>query len=373
VKFAILRPYGADGTRWTSLINNLNHDDQDIHFIPEYGNIYQRTYGYEPFLAYYGDEDCYVVQPFVKRLLNELPFLKEQHITESYFDISNPYGYGGPVFRCGSSAERLALYRDFDQQLIRYCEKKMIASEFTSLHPFLRNHEVILASGLIEVTRSKELVYLDLTLSEEELWAGLNRGHRSSINKARKNGVTIDKVICSPGNIRVFNRLYIQTMERNNATERWFFPDGYFQNCFEQLGVGRISLFFASVNNEIAAAYLLMHDFTNAYYHFGGSDERFYDLRPNNLLMYEIALWLKQQGYLRYHLGGGVSSKVDDSLLRFKSGFSNKKAVLYTYGRIHHRQTYDYLCELKKKHELAKFGIVSGSDYFPLYRRQGEL
>lgn len=369
MKFLILHPYGAEKNRWASLINYLNLQDRDIHFIPEYGTIYQRTYGQEPFLAFYGDESRYVVQPFVKRLLNELPFLKDQNITEPYFDISNPYGYGGPVFCCKSREEKLALYRDFNEHLTRYCEEEKIASEFTSLHPFLRSHEVLQSSGLVELIKSKEVVYLDLTLSQEKLLAGLNRGHRSSINKARKHGIIIDKVECLPENFRIFNRLYNQTMERNHAAQRWFLPDDYFQNCFEQLGPRRVSLFFASVNNEVASAYFLMHDFSNAYYHFGGSDERFYDLRPNNLLMFEIALWLKQQGYLRYHLGGGVSSATDDSLLRYKMGFSDKRAKLYTYGRVHHVGTYEHLCSLKIDYEKSMFGTTIQSDFFPLYRR----
>jgi lipid II:glycine glycyltransferase (peptidoglycan interpeptide bridge formation enzyme) len=122
------------------------------------------------------------------------------------------------------------------------------------------------------------------------------------------------------------------------------------------------------VKGEVASAYLLMHDFSTAYYHFGGSDDRFYNLRPNNLLLFETALWAKRIGFRHYHLGGGVSSTADDSLLRYKAGFSDRRAKLYTYGRVHSRSVYDRLCELKISHERS-VGQINDSDYFPLYRR----
>lgn len=369
MKFAILKSYGTDAVYWSSLINKLKAEDRDIHFLPEYGSIYQKTYGYEPYLAFYGDEERFVIQPFVRRLLNELPFLKEQQVTEPYYDIANPYGYGGPVCRCSSRQEALTLFEEFDRHVSEYCEEELIASEFTSLHPLLRNHEVISASGRVELVHSKEVVYFDLSLSEEKLWRGLNRGHRSSINKARRSGVTIEKLAPTPEIFKAFNRLYLQTMRRKKAAPRWFFPEAYFQNCFELLGPDRVSLFLAHVNGEVASAHLLMHDFATAYYHFGGSDDRFHEFRPNNILMYEVALWAKRQGYLRYHLGGGVSSASDDSLLRYKSSFSDRRASLYAYGRIHHKQTYEHLCELKRNHETATKGALSRSLYFPLYRR----
>jgi hypothetical protein len=44
----------------------------------EYGAIYRATYGCQPLLAVLGDERRFVVQPFVKRPLNDLPFLKDR-------------------------------------------------------------------------------------------------------------------------------------------------------------------------------------------------------------------------------------------------------------------------------------------------------
>ena len=81
-------------------------------------------------------------------------------------------------------------------------------------------------------------------------------------------------------------------------------------------------------------------------------------------------MWAKGSGNRIYHLGGGVGSGPDDSLLRFKAGFGGREATLYTYGRVHDRALYGRLCELKMSFERARLGRVLDDDYFPLYRRE---
>jgi hypothetical protein len=158
-------------------------------------------------------------------------------------------------------------------------------------------------------------------------------------------------------------------MVRRNAAARWFVPDTFFSDCCKHLGRGRVSLFFAFVGSVVECAYLLMHDFGVAYYHFAGTRAQFPDLRANNLTMYETALWAQKAGYGRYYLGGGVTSDERDTLLRFKSGFSNLHLPLYTYFCIRDKAVYDRLCARKRAYELATAGAESQSDFVPLYRR----
>jgi lipid II:glycine glycyltransferase (peptidoglycan interpeptide bridge formation enzyme) len=206
-------------------------------------------------------------------------------------------------------------------------------------------------------------------MDEDEIWRSISRGHRSSIQKAKKSGVRIERTEPTPHALTVFNSLYYRTMQRNGAAERWFFPQDYFSNCLECLGEDRATLFFAYLDDKVVSAYLVIHDFSTAYYHFGGSDDGYFDFKPNNLLMYETAMWAKQKGYSRYHLGGGVTSSPSDNLFAFKVRFSGKTAGLYTYSCILHEQTYSELCSYKIAYEEHIFGHSLSSDYFPLYRR----
>lgn len=369
MEFRVLTATGEEGRFWSALLRRLPPELLDLHFLPEYGLIYQSTYGHEPLLAYVSDARRYAIQPFVKRQLNALPFLAEQHITEPFHDIANAYGYGGPLSSDPGGAGAQDLLAELDARFRAWCSSRRIAAEFCSLHPLLDNRRFVAGWEGVEPRAQKRVIYLDLTPGEEALWRGVSRGHRSSIQRARRAGVSVERVAADAVHLAEFERLYALTMQRHRAAERWRFPDNYFRDCVRLLGPERVSLFLTRVDGAVASAYFLLHDAGIAYYHFGGSDDAFFRLRPNNLLLYETALWAKRDGNRIYHLGGGVTSAEDDNLLRFKSGFGGASATLYTYGRVHDRAAYARLCELKLSHERAMLGRVLDSDYFPLYRR----
>jgi hypothetical protein len=356
----------GDRQRWTAFIERLEPSQRDVHFLPEYGEIYQRTYGFVPMLAVGEDQSGLVVQPLVKRPLNGLPFL--QGVAEPFFDVTNPYGYGGPLVQAGSREAAIALLVEFDRRFRAAMLEQRVPAEFTSLHPLLQNHELLAAAGTVAPADQKDVIFVDLSPSEEELWKETRKGHKSSIKKAVKSGIRIEE-IAGPVDFETFNRLYYATMERNRAAERWVFPRDYFRTCLELLGPERVAFFFAWHDRAPAAACIVMHAFETAYYHFSGSDSDYYAMCPNNLMVHEVALWAKRRGYRRFHLGGGVSSSPDDPLFVFKSGFAHRSARLYTYGRVHDSETYARLCRLKQEHELATEGRVSASEFFPLYRR----
>lgn len=366
-EFKIVFPYNNGINLWKQIVNEISPELRDIHFLPEYALIYKETYGQEPFLVFFGDEESYVFQIFVKRKLNDLPFLKEQGITQSFFDISNPYGYGGPIINSKNNKNSgLQLFKEFTSNLISYFENEGYASEFTSLHPILKNHTIFEEAGL-QINSEKKIIYIDLNLSD--IKKQFNRGTYSNINKAIKSGILIKQVQGSVENLAVFNDLYYQTMRRQNAAIRWFFPENYFANCFKFLGNERTSLFFACKDDYVVSAFLLIHDFKIAYYHFGASNEEFFELRPNNLLMCQTAEEMKKRNYSTYHLGGGVTSSDDDPLYKYKCGFSKNYFPLFSYFRIHNKKNYEYLCECKRKFEINTTGEELSSVYFPLYRR----
>jgi hypothetical protein len=366
--FEVLCAEGDEARRWTGLIDALPPGLRDIHFLPDYGRIYRATHGFEPMLAVHRADEGYVLQPFVRRPLRELPFLSGTQ--DRACDIANPYGYGGPLCSVAADSGIAArLYADFTAEFAAWCEAQQIASEFTSLHPFLVAHQLALLKDALAPRHEKDVIYIDLGGGEEDLARGLNRGHRSSIGKARRGGVRVEKVEPTAANLATFDEIYRTTMTRRNAEARWFVPDDFFAQVCRILGPQRTSLFFAFVGDKVETAYLLMHEFGTAYYHFAGTRAAYPELRANNFTMYETARWARRAGFTRYHLGGGVTSSKDDTLLRFKAGFSERRAPLYTYFCVRDRVVYDRLCERKRAHERASAGRESSSGFMPLYRR----
>lgn len=365
----VLGAEGRDAERWSALVAALPAELRDLHYLPEYGRIYRDTYGFEPSLAAWCDDDGCVIQPFVRRPLAGLPFLAEAQDRDRFTDIANAYGYGGPLCSAADPAVARALYARFFAAFTDWSIARGIASEFASLHPFFSGRQLALLDGAVPCRREKEIVYIDLGGDEAALLSGLNRGARSSVAKARRAGVTVEAIAPTRAALAAFQEIYLETMARRRAAERWRFPDTYFPACVAHLGPARVSLHVARVGAAIESAYLLMHDFGTAYYHFGGTRSAHPELRANNLLMFETARWAKAAGCTRYHLGGGVTRSDDDNLLRFKSSFSDRRATLYTYARVLNATVYGDLCDRKRAYERASCGRESVSDFFPLYRR----
>lgn len=358
-------------TVWSSLVERLPESQRDIHFLPEYGEIYQKVYGHEPLLAYFdAGSQGFALQPFVKRSVSDLPFLKNTRMDGDceYFDVSHPYGYGGPVFSCSSGSPE-QLLTEFSNLVAIETSKRGWASEFTSVHPLLGNHAHLLRAGLLNLQARKSVVFVDLTKPLEEIWKGFDKGHKSSIKKAQRSDILVERVPPTPENLSIFNELYYHTMKRRGAAERWLFPEPFFAQTVKSLGDNRASLFFAILDRKAIAAYFLIHDFSLSYLHFTGAREEFLKLSPNNLLMFECIKWSKDKGYRFFHLGGGVTDSEADPLFSFKAGFSSDKATLYTYGRVLNESNYERLSHLKSEFEITNFGKESKIDFFPSYRR----
>jgi len=367
MKFEVLTARGPDAERWTSLINQLDPGLRDIHFLPEYSRIYQDAYGFKSLLAYFHSADGFVIQPFVRRSLGNLPFLRDDADAGRFSDIANVYGFGGPV---GAPQGRGAiLYPTFFEHFSRWCNDENIASEFTCLHPLIAVEQRSLISEIFDTKYEKDVVVINLEQSEVELLGGLRKGHRSSVTRARRSGVEIEAVEPSKSNLALFTEMYEETMRRRQAAARWFLPSDFFLTTVRNLGADRTTLLMATVEKKLESACLLMHDFGTAYYHFAATFSQHPELGVNNLMVFEAALRLKAAGFRVLHLGGGVSSKPDDSLLLFKAGFSSLRAPLYTYFHIRNGIAYADLCKRKLAHEAERNEAVLNPDFLPLYRR----
>jgi serine/alanine adding enzyme len=367
--FQILSVDGAGRERWSSLIEALPPELRDIHFLPEYGAIYRDCYGFEPLLAVYQDGDGFVLQPFVRRPLGQLPFLAGAADADRFTDIANPYGFGGPLSNASSSEVARALYGRFSDALAEWCESEGIASEFTSLHPFCTGHQLSLLEGRLAPSHEKDVYYIDLKLEEQELWRKLRRGHRASINLARRHEVRVERVEPNATNLASLNELYAESMNRRRAAQRWHFPEEFFATTIQWLGEQRSSIFFGYRGQRVASAYILIHGFNTVYYHFSGTGAGDGRIGIDTLMFYEMASWARNAGYARCFLGGGVTRREEDGLRQFKAGFASVCAPLYTYFRVRDRSVYDDLSARKRAFEVATTGRESASGFLPVYRR----
>lgn len=365
-KTIILR--SGDETRWKNLVEKA--DTPDIYFTPEYIKIYEKDYNPvinesfcgEATLFFFGNEDEYVILPFLKRNINNFEFLKKEGRTKQLYDIISPYGYSGPLIRCKDERKK-GMIKGFIDALEDYCIENDIITGFFRFHPLLKNHELI--QDFEEVEEKNNTVYIDLTLPKEELLRNLNKKTRNLIKKAEKEGVTIE-ILDPEKYIGEFTELYLGTMRKNTANERYYLPKEFFENTVRLLKEN-IILVGARYEGNIISASLFMHKYHFMHYHFSASDKSFLKLSPNNLLLWKTILWGKEKGYKKMHLGGGITNDANDSLFHFKAGFSKATARYYQQKRIYDNNLYKELCELKFMEEKGKKSEIN--NFFPGYRK----
>ncbi len=93
-------------------------------------------------------------------------------------------------------------------------------------------------------------------------------------------------------------------------------------------------------------------------YHLAGTSEEFIRETPMKLILDEARLIGNETSAISLHLGGGVGGSDDDSLFKFKSGFSKDFKQFSVWKYIVDEKVYD---------ELSS--NITDTNYFPKYRK----
>ncbi len=328
----------------------------DVYFLPQYSLIFERLGHGVAHCFVYRSAHGLVLYPFLLRRINDLQLFQSE---EQMWDITSPYGYGGPLFCPIGETPSPELVAGFHRAFESYCQGNQIVSEFARLHPLMRNHEAVGPWTVFQ----QNTIYLSLTQSHESLWNGLRENHRRNIKKAMRLGVEISWDTRGE-HLEQFYTLYVETMRRRQAASFYFFPMEFFRSTLDLLGDSAF-LGVARFQGRVVAGALFLRHNGFLHYHFGGSQEESLELGANHLLFYQAAVWGQEHGSRYFHLGGGL--KPDDSLYLFKAGFSKQTAPFYTLRRVHNPNTYNRLTVLRQDYERAN-GVQGDDGFFPRYR-----
>jgi hypothetical protein len=336
---------------WYYYLNKL--EEKDVYFDPKYCQIYEEYNEGKAFLFVYEEGDNFVYYPFLLRRINNLPQLKNLTLDKEYFDIITPYGYGGPISNVKDSLTKESLFKNFSKVFSIYCEENNIVSEFVRFHPLLGNHQYYVG---IDRTFVRNTVYVDLEIPISEITKKYSSQNRNKIRKADKNGLFVRHASISE--LDRFLELYYRTMDKNNATDYYYFTKEFFLNTLRFLD-SNVELVFVQYEEKVVSAGIFMHYNNTVHYHFSGSDREFLKFAPNNLLLDYMIKWSKDKGYKYFHLGGGY--KGNDDLYKFKKNFNKNGDLEFFVGKkIRNRHVYE-----KIKNYL---GVSDENGFFPIYR-----
>jgi serine/alanine adding enzyme len=291
-----------------------------------------------------------VAYPLQLRPLADLPFAAE--LASGAWDSASP-PFTGPL----AAVDPGAASGQLTDEIAGLLADEGVVAEFAHLHPW--NARPALVGG---AEADREIVWVDVTLDPERLWReSYSKACRKNVNRAEREGVKVREAR-DAADIAEFHRIYIQTMERNQAGESYFFDEAYFRAIFEELpGSARFAL--AEHEGRVIASTLYLHDADDVYSYLGGADHDHQQLRPTNAVVHDTIRWARERGKRRLILGGGY--RPDDGIFRFKAGFSPRRATLELARRVHLPDDLERLVTAWRRHHGP--GADPGG-YFPAYR-----
>jgi len=344
-----------DTIRWDHIVKSFRQND--IYYFNKYVRAFQIHGDGEPILIYYQAEDLRGFNVTMKRDISLFDPLKKSFPVATYFDIITPYGYGGFIFEGNVNDENLVC---FNNDYLEILNNEHIICEFVRYHPLLDNAKNM--CSVSTVLKLGKTISIDLE-SIDLIWTNITSKNRNMIRKAQKSGIIIQHGK-SNELMNEFIRIYNSTMEKDNASNYYYFHKMFYKSIQSDLD-GNYELFYAVYDNKIISMSIMLFTNERMHYHLSGSDFEYRNLAPTNLLLYEAACWGCNQGYRTLHLGGGIGSN-EDNLFKFKQAFNRNSYNSFFIGKqIYNQKVYDDLVEIR---EINNLGFNKESSFFPLYR-----
>lgn len=337
--------------RWHSIIEET---PQDFYYLPEYCCLDAMQLSARARAFYVHEDNNKFLAPL---LIRDLP--KNLNAPKEWHDAISPYGYSGPMLK--NENDVLFLERSI-KSLIEISADEGIISAFFRLHPlFPISRNTISKFG--NVTTIGKTIYIDLSLSKNELWSQIRKDHRHNIRKLRNEEFHVTK-----NNWDLYDEfinMYLLNMKRVGAANYYMFSKYYFYELKRILGKDINLITVLAPNNQVAAAGLFIETRGLVQYHLSATAEEYINFAPMKLLISYTIDWAKDAGYSVLHLGGGLGGR-QDSLFNFKKGFSKLSADFQTFRIIFDYDKYEKLSKMAAK--ACGKSAEKETDYFPIYR-----
>lgn len=325
---------------------------QDIYFEPNYGKLYEKIGDGESKFYEFSNEYGKITNLFIQR---EIPISIDSE--EQYFDITTPYGYGGPIIKEVVEGKEEELINAYYQNFKKYCLENNIVSEFIRFHPVFENEKPF--TEIYNIENLRKTIGTNLKAFDDPFQEEFSKSARKTTRRAFRDGVTYE-VDEHPESIDEFLKIYYDTMDRNDADDYYYFDELYFNKCLEYFQDNIITVKAIYEEKTIAMGlYFVYGKYIHS--HLSGTINEYLDLSPAYVLKYGLTEWGKKNGYHLIHHGGGTSNDENDGLFRFKKKFGQNTEFVFSIGKkIWNKKVYDKLCE--------KVDVDKNIDFFPAYR-----
>ena len=226
--------------------------------------------------------------------------------------------YGGLVASGSWSDEK-------NEQVFTWLQSKS-ASVYVDGNPFF-------AQDLPECFSKQQQSTYALRLNKpiEEIWEGFSSGHRKSIKKATRKGVTVRKAT-SPEDYRAYLGVYEDTLKRWGDKTIITFPRELILRLLEPKQK-EVTLWLAVLEDKVIAGVIMFYWNAICFGWLGCSRTDYSSYHPNNLLHWNMIQDALERDFQLYDFGpsGAEQKGVED----FKRHFGAEQ-FLFTKGKMKH-------------------------------------
>jgi sugar O-acyltransferase (sialic acid O-acetyltransferase NeuD family) len=346
----------GDETQWNEMLSRCL--SRDFYFLPAYSKEEALRTKSTAELWVYEDGGYLVAFPFLVRAIDLCGI--EVREGARWIDMSTVYGYSGPITNATRIPETVSAR--FQLALAREMKNRGVVSVFARLHPLMNQESLLNLQGVL--LRAGRTVSIKLSQSDNSQLSEYRLNHIRDIRKLPRAGCQVE-LDSSWKHLSAFVEIYHNTMIRVNATRDYLFSPEYFEQL-KSLKDAKSYLIICSLGGEIISGGIFIECGNIMEFHLGGTIAQFVKLAPMKAII-DFARRLGNERHLRHlHLGGGVGA-AEDSLFRFKAGFSTERHEFYTWRWIVDLPRYNALCR-------QRFGEASGNvedesvAFFPAYR-----
>ncbi len=252
------------------------------------------------------------------------------------WDAETVYGYGGPLTTNDCSSFISAAWNAFVQDA-RSCGGVAL---FIRFHPMLEN-VVFTDPATVQTKFQRETVKLTLCHSAEEILKQYSKDTRYNIRKARRRGLEV-RTLKDARSLQAFAELYASFIQRKAASDMYRFEQSYFTS-FTRLLPGAFAVHLAFRDGKCEGGLLSLHSKRFAHVHLSASNRQARRDGVASLLRHHaIGYYLATHEAM--HFGGGLTNDPNDSLFRFKRGFSHERAEFWIGEVVLDEEAYKEAC-----------------------------
>lgn len=328
--------------------------EREVWAHPEYARLFARP-GDRVVCASGEDPGGAILFPLILRPLAKEPWARA---SETAWDATTPYGYGGPFAWGSGPRDDAAYWRAYTD----WCRAAGIVTTFARLGLFPEQLAELPAPAEVRMPN----IVVPLAGGAEALWSGYEGKVRKWVKAAEAAGLSVE---ADPSGARLeeFYAVYTHTMTRRGATDWYFFPREFFRSIVAKLP-GQFVFFHTLKDGKAVSCDLVLCSKDYVYYFLGGTLEEAFDDGPNYLLKHRIAVWASEQGKKGYVLGGGYEP--GDGLYRYKRAYARSGEVPFKTASMIHDEGACAALKLARGEAEAREGRVWAPrpSYFPPYR-----